>query len=89
MANVPIAVLIPTYNRGAAVLSVLEKIQACDPQPSEIWVHVDQADGMLEPGSDFEVSGGQSIDIIRPVRPGWWATPVLVGMHYPLCCEFR
>ena len=48
MANVPIAVFIPTYNRGTAVFSVLEKIQACDPQPSEIWVHIDQADGRLE-----------------------------------------
>jgi GT2 family glycosyltransferase len=31
-----------------AVLSVLEKIQACDPKPVEIWVHVDSADGTLE-----------------------------------------
>jgi GT2 family glycosyltransferase len=30
------------------VLSVLEKIQACDPLPIEIWIHVDQADGILE-----------------------------------------
>ena len=46
--TVPVAVLIPTYNRGSAVFSVLEKIQTCDPRPSEIWVHVDQADGALE-----------------------------------------
>lgn len=48
MLKVPIAVIIPTYNRGMAVLSVLEKIQACDPQPLEYWVHVDAADGELE-----------------------------------------
>src|SRR5712671_5520427 len=45
---VPLAVIIPTYNRGLAVLRVLEKIQVCNPQPSEIWVHIDLADGMLE-----------------------------------------
>lgn len=47
-STVPVAVLIPTYNRGSAVFSVLEKIQACDPRPTEIWVHVDRADGILE-----------------------------------------
>jgi GT2 family glycosyltransferase len=45
---VPLAVVIPTYNRGTAVLSVLEKIEACDPRPAEIWIHVDLSDGILE-----------------------------------------
>jgi GT2 family glycosyltransferase len=44
----PVAVVIPTYNRGSAVVSVLEKVLACDPQPAEIWVHIDQNDGVLE-----------------------------------------
>lgn len=47
-STVPIAVVIPTYNRGTAVISVLEKIQKCDPMPTEAWVHVDWADGILE-----------------------------------------
>jgi GT2 family glycosyltransferase len=46
--TVPVAVLIPTYNRGSALFSVLEKIRACNPRPIEIWIHVDQADGNLE-----------------------------------------
>ena len=45
---VPVAVIIPTYNRGCAVLTVLEKIQKCDPKPAEIWVHVDLGNGILE-----------------------------------------
>jgi GT2 family glycosyltransferase len=45
---VQVAVLIPTYDRGSDVLSVLEKIQACEPRPIEIWVHVDRSDGMLK-----------------------------------------
>ena len=44
----PVAVVIPTYNRGSAVISVLDKVLACDPQPAEIWVHIDQNDGVLE-----------------------------------------
>jgi GT2 family glycosyltransferase len=45
---VPVAVVIPTYNRGMALLSVLEKIQTCNPKPAEIWIHIDLADGALE-----------------------------------------
>lgn len=44
----PVAVVIPTYNRGSAVVSVLERVLTCDPQPAEIWVHIDQNDGVLE-----------------------------------------
>jgi GT2 family glycosyltransferase len=44
----PVAVVIPTYNRGSAVVSVLQRVLACDPQPTEIWVHVDRSDGILE-----------------------------------------
>ena len=44
----PVAVVIPTYKRGSAVISVLDKVLACDPQPAEIWVHIDQNDGVLE-----------------------------------------
>src|SRR5262249_5767843 len=47
-ARAPVAVTIPTYNRGSKVISVLEKIQKCDPQPAEIWVHVDLGDSILE-----------------------------------------
>lgn len=44
----PVAVVIPTFGRGAAVWSVLEGIIKCDPQPSEIWIHIDRSDGTLE-----------------------------------------
>src|SRR5213080_2211327 len=46
--TVPITVIIPTYNRGSAVISVLEKIQKSDPKPTEIWIHIDLPDGTLE-----------------------------------------
>jgi glycosyltransferase involved in cell wall biosynthesis len=45
---VPVAVVIPTYNRGLTILTTLERIFACDPLPAEIWVHIDAADGKLE-----------------------------------------
>ena len=43
-----VAVIIPTYNRGTAVLSVLDRVVDCNPRPAEILVHVDSADGILE-----------------------------------------
>ena len=46
----PVAVVIPTYGRGTAVLQVLESVEACDPPPKEIWVHVDDGDGFVERG---------------------------------------
>src|SRR5262245_38764761 len=44
----PVAVVIPTSQRGGRVLDTLEKILRCDPLPSEVLVHVDQSDGTLE-----------------------------------------
>lgn len=46
--EVPVAVIIPTYGRKLAVISVLQKIQQCHPRPAEIWIHIDQSDGKLE-----------------------------------------
>jgi GT2 family glycosyltransferase len=46
--TVPITVIIPTYNRGTAVLAVLERLRQCDPQPESILVHIDLSDGKLE-----------------------------------------
>jgi GT2 family glycosyltransferase len=47
-STVPVAAIIPTYNRGSALISVLDKIQKCEPKPEEILVHIDLADGKLE-----------------------------------------
>jgi GT2 family glycosyltransferase len=44
----PVAVIIPTYNRGIAVFSVIDRIAECKPTPAEILVHVDSANGILE-----------------------------------------
>jgi glycosyltransferase involved in cell wall biosynthesis len=44
----PVAVIIPTFNRGTRIFTTLEKILECDPIPAEIWVHVDKSDGELE-----------------------------------------
>jgi GT2 family glycosyltransferase len=46
--TVPIAVIIPTYNRGVTITRALNKIDKCDPKPAEIWTHIDLADGTLE-----------------------------------------
>ena len=46
--TVPISVVVPTYHRGEAVLSVIRSLQQCDPTPVEVLVHIDKSDGNLE-----------------------------------------
>lgn len=43
-----VAVIIPTFERGTLVFETLTRVQACEPPPAEIWVHIDEADGRLE-----------------------------------------
>jgi GT2 family glycosyltransferase len=43
-----VGVIIPTFNRGLAVLSTLHRLTHCDPPAAEIWIHIDAADGALE-----------------------------------------
>lgn len=40
----PIAVIIPTYRRTATLRQTLLRIQACDPPPGQILVHIDASD---------------------------------------------
>jgi GT2 family glycosyltransferase len=46
--RVPIAVIIPTCTGRSGLSSLLEKIDKCDPQPAEIWVHIDMLNGAFE-----------------------------------------
>ena len=43
-----ISVVIPTYQRTDDLLLAIEKIQQCEPQPSEIIVHIDFGDQVTE-----------------------------------------
>lgn len=44
-----ISVVIPTYQRTDDLLLAIEKIQQCEPQPSEIIVHIDFGDYVTRP----------------------------------------
>jgi GT2 family glycosyltransferase len=44
----PVTIIIPTFNRGTAVISIIERLQLCDPRPEAILVHIDSNDGRLE-----------------------------------------
>ena len=46
--STPIAVCIPTYNRGRAVFETLDRIDECNPRPIATLVHIDKPDGVLE-----------------------------------------
>jgi glycosyltransferase involved in cell wall biosynthesis len=69
-AKTPVAVIIPTYNRGRAVVSVVERVLACDPQPAEIWVHIDQCDGALERDLKDRFSGVHVLTSADRLGPG-------------------
>jgi len=47
LSTAPITVGIPTFGRGIRVLQVLEKLEACEPKPFEIFVYIDDADKKL------------------------------------------
>ena len=66
----PVAVIIPTYNRGTAVFAVLERVLACNPQPAEIWVHIDQSDGLLERELIARFPGVQVLSSKSRLGPG-------------------
>jgi GT2 family glycosyltransferase len=48
MRSSPVAVIIPTYNRGTMVLDTIRRAYSCTPRPAEVWIHIDAADGTLE-----------------------------------------
>jgi hypothetical protein len=71
--TVPIAVIIATNSVQSKLNSVLERVQQCDPQPAEIWVHVDLINNDLE-----RVRRDFPSNIRVPKSPYAWA---LVGDH--------
>jgi len=65
-----VAVVIPTYNRGTRILETLRRVNACDPPPDEIWVHVDAADGKLEAKLALEFPAVHILTSEKRLGPG-------------------
>jgi GT2 family glycosyltransferase len=86
--TVPVAVVIPTYNRGAAVISVLEKIEKCDPKPAEIWVHVDLGDGILERELNQRFPGVEVLTSPTRLGPGGGRHRCLLACNTPYAVSF-
>jgi GT2 family glycosyltransferase len=86
--TVPVAALIPTYNRGSAVFSVLEKIEACEPRPVEIWVHVDQADGSLERELHRRFPQVRALTSATRLGPGGGRHRCLIACNAPYAVSF-
>jgi GT2 family glycosyltransferase len=87
-STVPISVIIPTYDRGMAVLSVLDKIQECDPKPTEILVHIDLSDGILE--RELNRRFPNTIVLESPIRlgPGGGRHRCLLACNTPYAVSF-
>ena len=70
MTKSRVAVVIPTYNRGHAVLRTLKRVYACNPPPDETWIHVDAADGSLEAAIMTEFPEVHVLTSAERVGPG-------------------
>lgn len=65
-----VAVVIPTYARGDRVLETLRLIARCDPQPTEVWIHIDASDGILECRINEEFPSIHVVSSTMRVGPG-------------------
>ena len=84
----PVAVFIPTYHRGTKVLETLRRIQACDPQPVEIWIHIDRTDGQLEVALAKEHPAVRVISSSDHVGPGGGRHRCLQRCTAPVAVSF-
>jgi len=85
---VPVTVGIPTWARGEKVLTVLEKIFACDPQPAEVIVHIDAPDGQLERVLGTRFATVKILTSPHRVGPGGGRHRCLVAATQPVFVSF-
>jgi glycosyltransferase involved in cell wall biosynthesis len=84
----PVAAVIPTFGRGFAVLEVIERIEACDPAPREIWVHVDQSDGTIETRLHTEFPRVRVLSSKTRIGPGAGRHKCLLACSAPYAASF-
>jgi GT2 family glycosyltransferase len=83
-----VAVIIPTYNRGAAIFSVLERIRLCDPGPAEIWTHIDLSDGALERELKARYPDVSVLTSAERIGPGGGRHRCLLNCRAPYAASF-
>src|SRR4051812_43326187 len=84
----PVAVVIPTYNRGAAIFSALERIKACEPGPAEIWIHIDLSDGALEHELSIKYPDVSVLTSASRIGPGGGRHQCLLKCRSPYAASF-
>ncbi|MDO9411042.1 MAG: glycosyltransferase [Pseudolabrys sp.] len=85
---VPVAVVIPTYERGDAVLRTLRRIFECRPLPAEVWVHIDAGDGRLEAVLAQEFPGIHVLSSTTRLGPGGGRDRCLRSCTTPYAVSF-
>ena len=69
-------------------MPVLEKVLKCDPQPAEIWVHIDQDDGVLERQLMERFPGIQILTSAGRLGPGGGRHRCLLACDAPYAVSF-
>jgi GT2 family glycosyltransferase len=84
----PVTVVIPTYNRGLKVFSVLQKIRQCDPSPEAVIVHIDLSDGRLEAELKEQFPDVAVLTSSKRFGPGGGRHRCLLACTTPLAVSF-
>jgi GT2 family glycosyltransferase len=81
-------VIIPTFNRGFAVISVIERLHVCDPPPQAILIHIDLNDGRLE--AEIKRRFPDVVVLTSPIRcgPGGGRHRCLLACDTPYAVSF-
>ena len=83
-----VTVGIPTWERGARVIETIRRIEACDPRPAEIIVHVDQSTGELEERLREECPAVRLVLSTRRVGPGGGRHRCIEASTQPIFASF-
>lgn len=84
----PVAVVIPTFGRGDAVLRTLARISECRPRPAEIWVHVDGGDAALERNLTAQYPAVRILTSPQRLGPGGGRHRCLAACGTPYAVSF-
>lgn len=84
----PVSAIIPTCNRVSDLATTLDRICECDPQPSEIIIHVDGGDNETAEWLEQQRSHVSILESSTPLGPGGGRNRLLDHAQQPYAASF-